>query len=171
MSGKAILVVGARGTGKTTTNKSYAKKVHPSALLVLDVNGEYKDLYPYPFIGFEKFTKRLLTIENAFIVIEEATMFLSNRGYNGDMVDVLVQARHHNNTLLFSFHSFRAIPKYVFGLCNVAIIHKTGDSVEYVEKEFENPKLTKAFLEIKSAPNLKGDNGKEYSPRKVVNLY
>ncbi len=172
MSGKAILVVGARGTGKTTTNRTYAKQVHRECLLILDVNGEYKDLYPYPFIGFQAFTKMLLTVKGRFIIVEEATMFLDNRGKNGDMVDILVQARHHDNTILFSFHSFRAIPKYVYELCNVAIVHKTGDSDDYVEKEFRNPKLTEAFLKVKNLPNLKNaQTGKEYSPKEFVKLY
>lgn len=171
MSGKAILVVGARGTGKTTTNKNMVARVHPDARLILDVNKEYFDLYPKPFEGFEGFAKKLLTVQGMFIVIEEATIFLSNRGYNSDIVDVLVKARHNDNTILFSFHSFRAVPKYVFALCNMVIIHKTGDSVDYVEKEFENPTLTAAFKEIKEAKNLTSKTGKEYSPSKVVKLY
>jgi hypothetical protein len=172
MSGKAILVVGARGTGKTTTNKTWAKKVHPDRLLIFDYQGEYKDIYPKPFIGFQAFSKMITTVRGMFIVIEEATVFLENRGYNGDIVDTLVSARHADNTLLFSFHSFRAVPKYIFSLCNMVIVHKTGDSPEYVEKTFENPDLLAAFNEIKNAPNLRNTaTGKEYSPNKIVKLY
>ena len=53
----------------------------------------------------------------------------------------------------------------------MVIIHKTGDSPDFVEKTFENPELLKAFLEIKNAPNLKSNTGKEYSPQKTVKLY
>ncbi len=171
MSGKAILVVGARGTGKTTTNKSMVSKVHPTRRLVLDVNGEYTDLYPFDFIGFETFSKKMTKVRGMFIVIEEATIFLDNRGKNGNVQDTLVMARHRDNTIVMSFHSFRTIPKYIYALCNMVILHKTGDTAEYIEDTFENPKLTEAFLEIQSAPNLKGENGKEYSPNKEVKLY
>jgi len=171
MSGKAILVVGARGTGKTTFNRGMVSQTHPQTRLILDVNGEYRDLYPHPFIGFGPFTKALLQVKNRFILIEESTMFLDNRGKNGDIVDILVQARHNDNTIMFSFHSFRMVPKYIYALCNMVIVFKTGDTEDYIEKTFENPLLTAAFIEIKNAPNLKSNTGKEYSPNKTVKLY
>jgi len=172
MSGKAIIVVGARGTGKTTTNKTLAAKVHRENLLVLDVNGEYKDLYPFEFMGFEAFAKLMTKVRGRFIIVEESTIFLDNRGHNGDITDALVRARHNDNTILFSFHSFRAVPKYIYALCNMVIVHKTGDTIEYVEKTFENPILTAAVLKIKNAPNLKNEKtGREYSPKEFVTLY
>lgn len=170
MSGKSILVVGARGTGKTTTNKSMVSKVHPSARLVLDVNGEYRDLYPYDFIGFDQFTERMTQVKDCFIVVEEATIYLNNRGHNSNITDALVKARHNNNTVLFSFHSLRSIPKYIFDLSNMIILHKTGDNEDIIE-EFRNPKLSIAFSEIKKAPMLKSKTGVEYSPRKIIKLY
>lgn len=171
MSGKAILIVGARGTGKTTTTKKLLAKVHEKSRIVLDINNEYKDMYPHPFIGFEDFAKKLPNVKDAFIVIEEATISLSNRGYNKDIADTLVRARHNNNTIVLVYHSLRSIPKYVFDLCNVVILHKTGDNKKTVE-DFENDKLLEAYLWVNSQPNLKNkETGKEYSPQKVVILY
>lgn len=170
MSGKGILVVGRRGSGKTTTNRRLLSKAHPDARLVLDVNGEYKDLFPHEPISFDKFTNLAVAVKNAVILIEEATIFLSNRGNNFDVRQLLVQARHNNNTIIFSFHSFRTIPKYIFDLCNVVIIHKTGDSEEVLE-QFDNEDLIKAFTEIKNAPMLKNSTGVEYSPQKVFVIY
>lgn len=170
MSGKAVLIVGARGMGKTTTTKKLLTKTEPKARLVLDVNGEYMDLYPYPFIGFEEFSKKLTTVSNAVIVVEEATIFLSNRGYDKDITDVLVKARHRNNTIIMVYHSIRNVPKYIFDLCNMVVLHKTNDSEKAVDEK-DNDKLKEGFIWLKKQPMLKGENGKEYSPQKVIDLY
>lgn len=170
MSGKSIIVVGARGTGKTTNNREMISKVHPDARLILDVNGEYKDLFPHEMIGFKEFTTMITKVKGAVILIEEATIFLSNRGYNGDIVDVLVKARHRDNTIIFSFHSFNTIPNYVWELSNYVYIFKTNDDLDTI-KSYKKPKLEAAFTEIQNADWLKGENGKQYSPKKLVNLY
>lgn len=169
MSGKAILIIGNRGTGKTTTTKKLLANVHKDARIVLDVNNEYADLYPFPFIEFDNFTKKLTTVSNAFIVIEEATIFMDNRGYNKDMTSVLVKSRHRGNTIVLVYHSIRSVPKYIFNLCNMIILHKTNDA-ENVVKDYDNSDLNEAYLWLKSQPNLKNEAGKEYSPQKVVKL-
>lgn len=170
MSGKAILVVGARGMGKTTTVKKLLQKIHADARIVLDVNGEYKELYPKPFIGFEEFAKKLTKIKHAFIVVEEATISLSNRSYSKDMADVLVRARHADNTIVLVYHSLRQIPAYIFPLANMVILHKTADTEETLRK-IDNEKLTEAWKKIKAAKMLKGSAGKEYSPQEIIDLY
>lgn len=169
MSGQVILVVGARGMGKTTTVKSLLNKVHPDSRIVLDVNGEYKDLYPRPFIGFESFAKMLTKTRKAFIVVEEATISLSNRSYSKDMADVLVRARHAENTIVLVYHSIRNIPRYIYDLANTVILLKTNDSEENL-KNLENEKLTAAWKKIKNAPMKKNEKGREYSPQEIVYL-
>lgn len=171
MSGKAILVVGARGTGKTYGNRKMIEKTHPQARLILDVNGEYKDLFPNDPIEFDAFTKVAKTVKKAVILIEECTIYLSNRGNNSDIRDLLVKARHNDNTIIMVFHSFRSIPKYVYDLCNMVIIYKTADNAELISTAFEDEKLTAAFNEIKAAPWLKNDQGKTYSPHKIYSIY
>lgn len=172
MSGKAILVVGARGMGKTTTNKRLISNTHPKARLILDINSEYTGLYTHaPIHKFSEFTKKALTVKDCVILIEESTIYLKTQGQNDDITELLVRARHQNNTVIMSFHSLQRVPKYVFELCNVVVLHKTGDQLSDV-KAFGDRKILEAFIEIEKAPMLKNkDTGKEYSPQKVINLY
>lgn len=170
MSGKAIAIVGMRGMGKSTIVKKTIEPVHKDARIVYDINGEYKDLYPYPLLSFEDFETKIRSVKNAVIVVEEATVFLNNRSFSFDFLDTIVRARHANNTIILVFHSLRAVPKYIFELLNYVIILKTQDKTKDVEK-FDNYQLTKAFIEIKTAALLKGENGKLYSPNKIVDLF
>lgn len=171
MSGKAILVVGARGTGKTSINKRMMEKVHPDARLILDVNGEYKDLFPRDPIEFDNFTKIAKSVKKAVILIEESTIYLDNRGNNQDIRDLLVRARHNENTIIMVFHTFRSIPQYIYGLCNTVIILKTNDTPDYLLDKFEDENLVAAFNEIKNAEWLVNEDGRKYSPHKIYSIY
>lgn len=169
MSGKAILIVGARGSGKTTTAKEIISKVNKDARIVYDVNAEYADLYPKPFLEFDDFTAQLNKIRNGVILIEEATIFLSNHGNNFDIRSALVKARHNNNTFIFVFHSLRSIPVYIFNLCDYVYLHKTNDTTDIAEK-FDNPKLVAYFNHIRNLAWNTNAEGKRYSPRALFSI-
>lgn len=169
MSGKCGLIVGARGTGKTTISKKMLSKINPGARLVCDVNAEYGDLYPRPFIDFDEFTELMSRARNAYIVIEESTIFLSTRGSNFDIRSALVKARHRNNTVVFVFHSLRSIPQYVFILCDFVVLLKTNDTAQDVADRFGKPDLTDAFEALQAAP-WKETGGRRFSPFKVIQL-
>lgn len=171
MSGKGILVVGMRGSGKTTKIKSMLEKTHPESRLVYDINKEYLNLYKKPFVNFDLFTEQAIKVKHAFIVFEEATIFLSNRGSNQDIRQLLVQARHNDNTLLFVFHSLRSIPKYVFDLCDYVILHKTNDNEAVISSRFEHEEFTQCFLRVKNMAFIKGTNNKQYSPSEFFSIY
>lgn len=173
MSGKAFMIIGMRGMGKSHQVKELIKKVNPDSLLVFDPNKEYTGLYSHkPIEKFKEFSSIVPKVSNAVIVVEEATVFLSNRGYDIDFQDTIVRARHTNNTVILVFHSFQDVPKYLFRLVNYVILLKTNDTIDYVEKTFRSPKLSKAFIEIKNAPKiLNKSTGKEYSPNKLIDLF
>lgn len=172
MSGKSIIFVGGTGAGKTTKIRKYLSSVHPKARLVYDVNAEYTDLFPYPLTDFETFAENATKVSNALIVYEEATIFLSNRGSNDLLRDVLVRKRHTNNTIFLVFHSIRSIPRYIFDLSTHVYLHKTNDSKSTVETRFENELFTACFLRIKNAPwNYNEDTGKQYSPSELFSIY
>jgi len=172
MSGKAFMFFGMRGMGKSYLVKQLIEKYPKDNRLIFDPNGEYQGMYNHPRIDkFPIFADRANKVENAVVVVEEATVFLNNRGFNLDFLELIVRARHTNNTIILVFHSFKKAPKYLFDIVNYAVILKTGDKVDYLEKEFDNERLTSAYLEIKNAPMLVNDKGQQYSPNKFLDLF
>lgn len=145
MSGKAFIVVGGTGRGKSTFVKKCLDKVNKDAILLYDVNNEYSVYYPHPFLPIEQFTEKSTTVRSAVIVYEEATIFFSNRSSNDSLREILVRKRHTNNTIFLVFHSLRNVPRYVYDLCNYVVLHKTNDSKSLVESKFDDERLTKVF--------------------------
>lgn len=171
MSGKAIAVVGMRGMGKSYIVKQLISTAHPDSLLIYDPNKEYTQYYNKPLLKFTQFADMVPKVSNAVIVVEEATIFLNNRGYNIDFVDAVVRARHTNNTIILVFHSLQDFPKYLFRLCNIVILLKTGDTLDYVEKTYQSPPMTRAYTELKNSSFLTNKEGKKYSPHKIIDLF
>lgn len=172
MSGKAIAIVGARGMGKSTETKNYLSVVPPGARLVYDPEGEHQDLFPYPFIPFREFKNKAAQVENAFIVWEEATIIIPNTSHDEEVKEMLVRARHRNNTMLFNFHSFRYLPRYVFDLLDYIVIFKTADSEKFVQQRYDSDRFTEAFLQIKNAEFLYNEKAdKYYSPHLVFSIH
>jgi len=148
MSGKSIIVVGGTGTGKTTLIKERLKNVDKRSLHLYDVNNEYTEFYTEPFGSFERFAKKAQRLNDAVIVFEEATIFLSNKGSNSQVRDILVRKRHTNCTIFFVFHSLRSVPRWVYDLSNFVVLLKTNDSESSVVSRFEDDRFTQVFLRV-----------------------
>jgi ATPase family associated with various cellular activities (AAA). len=148
---KAFILVGSTGCGKTYFTKQLLKTVHKNALLIFDVNNEWKEYYPYPFdADIDKFLEKANKVRKGVILIEDATAFLSNRGRSDLLTKILVAKRHTQNTIILLFHSMRSIPKYIVDISTHIVIFKTNDPLTLVEKAFENEKITEAFERVQT---------------------
>lgn len=151
MSGKSIIIAGGTGTGKSTFVEERLSKVpNKKNIHLYDVNNEniYKPYVYEPFGSFEKFSKRGKSLIDSVIVFEEATIFLSNRGTNDDLRNILVRKRHTNVTVFLVFHSLRTVPRWIYDLSNYIILFKTNDNEKLIETRFENELLTDCFLRV-----------------------
>ena len=166
-----MAVVGMRGMGKSYIVKQLLQNTHPDSRLIYDPNIEYTDLYNKPLLKFEQFAQTVPRVSNAVIVVEEATIFLNNRGYDSDFVEAVVRARHTNNTIILVFHSLQDLPKYLFRLMNFIILLKTHDTADYVDKQFRNKTFSASFVEIQNADFLYNENGVKYSPNKIIDIF
>lgn len=153
MPAVVTLLVGRRKTGKSTFLKNRLKKAHKDNLVLFDINGEHKELYPKPLMYFDEFTEHCTNVRNALIAIEEGTVFLPNRGNNEDVRNFLARARHNNCSVFIVFHSFRAVPGYIYDLADLIVVFKTNDQEDLIQKKFGDPNLTAAFLAIKESDN------------------
>lgn len=172
MSGKAIAIVGARGMGKSTETKRYLSIVPEKARLVYDPEGEHQDLFPYPFIPFQQFKQKAALVEDAFIVWEEATIIIPNTSHDEAVKEMLVRARHRNNTMLFVFHSFRYLPRYVFDLLDYIVIFKTADSEKFIQQRYDSDRFTEAFMRVKNAEFLYNEKtNRYYSPHEEFSIH
>lgn len=152
IDGKVILIVGRKGSGKTTRVKEIIKGVHESRLLLHDVSAQYQDVYKRPLLKFSEFTAACRKVMQGVLVFEEATIFIGHFR-NEDILDFLVTARHRKNTCLFVFHSLRDVPLYIWRMADFLFLHKTLDTVENITDRFRNPELVEVFTAVQADPN------------------
>lgn len=150
--GKVILVVGRKGSGKTTRVKSLIRNVSHSRLLLHDVSAQYLDVYKRPLLKFAEFTKACTLVSGGVLVFEEATIFIGHFR-NEEILDFLVTARHRKNTCIFVFHSLRDVPLYIYRMTDFIYLHKTLDTLDHVEDRFANPDLSKAVERLAASDN------------------
>jgi predicted AAA+ superfamily ATPase len=151
---KAIIIVGATNTGKTTFVKKLITKVpNKRALFVYDVNNEYKEFFPHPLLNIEDFMEKTQFISNGVFVLEEATIYLNNRSSNEYLTSLMVRKRHTNNTIILVFHSMRSVPRYIYELANVIVIFKTNDSADMTSRELKDDRLEEIMNRVKCNKN------------------
>ena len=153
MAGLAFICVGRRKTGKTTLSKkllSERKKGLPC--VVYDINNEYKDFYPEPFLDFDIFLKKIVELKGHYILIEEATIFFHTTSSSQEMKNILVRARHTQNIIQLNFHSFSSVPREIYSLLDYVNVFKTNDSEKMLER-FDSPKLLDAFIKVRDSKN------------------
>lgn len=149
----AHLVVGKQGTGKTTFIKNMIAKANPNALLIYDVNNEYSEFYPEPFVDMEAFLAKAGRHKNTIQVYEEATIFFGTRASNAELRKMIVGMRHTGNTFILAFHSLRSVPVNVYELCNYITLFKTNDAENRIDSKFDDERLTRVFREVKDSPD------------------
>lgn len=170
LKGKVLLLVGAKGMGKTSFVRSMLEQVPPNNRMVYDVNGEYTDLYDHDIdLTYQDFLEQSTQVRDAFVVYEEATIFIGHNSNSTNIKELLVRTRHTGNTVVFVFHSLRTVPRFVFDLANYVILFKTSDTVKLVEKNFDNEAFTTLFKELQAAPLLNGKTRK-YSPHRIFEI-
>lgn len=142
---RAIVICGKKGAGKSTLVKKFSR-AYKGHKFILDPRMEHPGGIIMPF---EDFTKRARNIRNSMIIIEEATMFLSNKGDNEDLKWILISLRHDANTIIFVFHSMQSIPLNILSQCDVLFLFHTKDNVRLVENKFsQNVGVFEGFVEI-----------------------
>lgn len=154
IGGIAILYIGITGAGKSSIVKQNIRNVHASRLLVYDVQREYfqyeNDDDDLPDI--EQFQDQVSNMRRGHAIFEEATRFFSNRGRDEKMLKILIDKRHHENTIHLCFHSIRSVPSNIFDLVNYAYILQTNDTPDVVESRY--PKLFNAWNTVNNNPQV-----------------
>lgn len=155
---KAICIVGGTGSGKSTYIKEQLLPKVRNRALIYDVNNEYGT--GVKLLSMKDFNAKAKAAVNTFIVYEEATIFFNNRGLDNELVDILVRKRHTKNTIVFVFHSLRAIPTYIIDMIDFFVIFRTNDLTHQVYKRFrDNYEIMNAYKYVNALPPFKyGEN-------------
>jgi len=154
--GFAVVSVGKTGTGKTTEVKKRLRQIYDSDpyrdFLIFDPNHEFGEFTENKFDDdWKLFAEKIANVSDAVILVEEATICLDNRKKEGVMVDILVKKRHTNTIVFLNFHSWRAIPFYIFDLVNFVTIFKTNDTERIIRNKCDMPLVLQAYENVQKS--------------------
>lgn len=165
--GKAYIIIGCTGSGKSTLVKTLTRPVERARLFINDINAEY---FPdRPYVSTKQFLQLAVKLRESVIVFEEATIFFSNRGSNEQMRELLVRKRHAQNVIFLIFHSVRTVPLYIYDLCNAAFVFRTNDAATFVESRFEHPGFYAGWLKAQNKYFKYGKNVFDYCEQIKLN--
>lgn len=141
-----IVIVGAKGTGKTTQTKKIINEAGLPAF-IYDVNQEYTN---NPLPDIDTFLNQAARTKNATIVFEEATIFFSAKGRSERLIEILVRNRHNRTVCVLVFHSLRSVPTYILELSNYLVLKYTNDNPGAVEQRYKDfPEVISLFNEVR----------------------
>lgn len=116
-NGKVFIIVGGRGTGKTTFLEQTLKGVGNVVVFQLFIDERYK--------GHKKFLYQDFTISkslaNKKIIIEDATQLIGSNPKN-DIRKIVVSSKQIGSDVFFVFHSFNVVPPYLWQLFDYCIV-------------------------------------------------
>jgi type IV secretory pathway VirB4 component len=146
------LICGGQGTGKTTFVKSCI--VNPKRGIILDINNEYKE---FDTLGAHRVTEKfrdslenISALDGITLVVEEATVFFSNRKYDEKLCEMIVRKRHQKNDIFLIYHSLTDIPDYLLRLSDYLWLFKTKDNPTRIESKYKDmDEVKKGFYEVR----------------------
>lgn len=151
---KIIVVVGRRGTGKTTFAKKLIK-VSPMKALVLDTfdHPDYRQLtqlQPDQLGRWKGGNVRLFTgdplencqlifdlVSNSLVIFEDARRYIEPT-IQKPIRQGIVEHRNRNNDLVFMFHNLKDVPSYLCSMYNSLVLFKTNDNVKVRQDKYSN---------------------------------
>lgn len=132
---KVILIIGGRGTGKTTYLEKLVENKDNAVIFQLMLDNRYK--------GKTKLLYQDFTICrglcNKTIVIEDATQLIGSNPKN-DIRKIVVSSKQMGSDVIFVFHSFNVVPPYLWQLFDFCVIFpcaevkKTAGLTEYYDE-------------------------------------
>ena len=137
--GTIILIIGRQGSGKTPTAKELMNKSTLKNKIVYDYRREYdKEKNVSLFFNYEIFKNNINNFRNSFIIIEEATAFIS-AFKDMELTNFLIGIEHNQNVCCLLFHSIQDIPLFIYRYARFTILLETNDDVNLIKRS--RPKM------------------------------
>lgn len=138
---KCISIIGRKRTGKTTLTASIIQKFSRPSTYIFDINNEYSRKFGIKNdytgeISPDKFLDKVFQVKNSCIVFEEATSYLSVKGREEKLVNIITRSRHTNNLILLIFHSVADLPPYIYRHSEYCVLFKTNDFRNTLDGKF-----------------------------------
>lgn len=156
---KVIAIIGRKKSGKTSLTSHLINRFERPNIFIYDINNEYTrkfgvrndykgEINPDSFLGHMKSKK------NSLIVFEEATTYLSTKGREKDLLDLIYRSRHTNNVTILIFHSLADFPRYIFSGTDYIALFKTNDFSQTLDSKFRsNERFMTYYDRVKMNPN------------------
>ncbi len=168
---KIILVLGKRGTGKTTyikevlVNTKFYEKV-----LIVDTfaNPMYNEIPEMKMINIKNWKKGTYRIydsntedmlneieshiKNSLIIFEDSVKYI-NKVLQSSVRKIVIDSKQKNNDVIFIFHGFASTPPELFRLSDLIVMFRTDDPHYRKNEIIEFDAIEQAYNQISKSKN------------------
>lgn len=151
---KVIIIVGGKGTGKTTLALKLLQKSTKKTLIVDTLDHPAYRQYPVVTIDklklwksgiyriFDSDTQLVMSeinrnVWNANIILEDAFKYLSF-SMSKDQIKLFSDSKQHNQDIIVMFHAIKQIPTYLCTIADQLVILKTKEDLPNTTNKFYN---------------------------------
>lgn len=134
-----FIICGKQHCGKTTFVKKTISQGKRKTF-VFDCRNEYtndENIVAFKNSDIKNFLDSVSKLKGCNIIIEEATVFLNNRGFSEKLLNMLVAKVHNRQQIFLIFHSLRSIPAYLFDMVDFLVLFKTKDKATLLETKYK----------------------------------
>lgn len=167
---KISLIVGGRGTGKTTFVKDIiAKGIQPKCLIVDTFEhpsySEFQTITIDMLPRWRKGTKRLLIrdfdatikainehVYNTLIIFEDCTKYFRSTLPN-EVYHIFYDSKQKNNDIILMYHGFRSILPEIMANANTLTLFKIGENVKRYANKMDFDSINEIHQKIQASKN------------------
>lgn len=152
IEGEVELRIGKRKTGKSSGIVADLEGVPRECIVGREIHGTTLKDAGITIMPLENLLRYMMTVEDHVCIIDDASAVF--KGTCGELFsECMMMSRDSGNTYIICIHSWRLSPRDILDMIDRLVIHKTRDTIDFIEARTDDPEIIEAWETVRDSPN------------------